>query len=23
MRGLELKENVIDMRWGPRFMGWW
>ena len=23
MSGLELKEHVIDMRWGPRFMGWW
>jgi len=23
MSSLELKEHVIDMRWGPRFMGWW
>jgi len=23
MSGLELKGHVFNMRWGPRFMGWW
>jgi len=23
MSGLELKEHGVDMRWGPRLMGWW